>query len=235
MRIIPVISGKGGVGKTLVSINVANALKQIGKKPGVLDADITGPSALKYLHIVQKDAEIHGKLLVPPVVNGIEFMSPALFLASDDQPILLRGKRRAGVVQQFLDKVEWHCDHLIIDCPPGSTDEISYLVRERKKDLFGVIVVATPSDIAMTGVRKSIVLCQRLEVPILGIVSNMTEYKCINCGLKQTIFSDGHDPVKQAADTFHVKILAKLPLVHNMEENPLFFTGYLQPELTRLV
>jgi ATP-binding protein involved in chromosome partitioning len=231
MKDIPIISAKGGVGKSLVTCLTANAAMQLGFKVGIADLDITGPSVLKYLNLKQRDAELDHGMLKPLVSNGIEFMSASLFFDNDDQPVLVKGKTRARMVQQFLDKVKWNCEYLVLDCPPGGTDELNYLLKLRKKDIHGVIIVATPSDVAMTQVRKSIALCQRLQVPILGIVSNMTEYQCPQCKFRTPIFADGQDPVKLAAEQFNVKILAKLPIVKNIENNPLFFTPHMRVAL----
>jgi ATP-binding protein involved in chromosome partitioning len=228
MKTIPVLSSKGGVGKSFVTINSANALKNLGYKIGVADIDITGPSVLKYISVKQKDAKVIKGMIQPVLNNGIEYISAAIFMDNDDQPVLMRGKNRAKLIQQFLDTVEWHCDYLLLDCPPGGTDELNYLVRHRKKEIYGAIVVATPSDIAMTQVRKTLSLCQKLQVPVLGIVANMTEYTCPNCHYTEPIFADGQDQIKIAADQFHVNIIAKLPMVRNVDHNPLMFTEQLE-------
>lgn len=234
MKIVPVLSGKGGVGKSLVAINTANVLKNMGYKVGLIDIDMSGPSALKYLHITGRDVAVKKGMLQPLIASGISYMSPALFFDSDDQPVLLKGKRRAQMVQQFLDKVQWDCDYIVLDCPPGSNDEINYLVGSRKKEIYGVIIVATPSDIAVTQIRKSLVLCQRLQVPILGIVENMAEFVCSNCHIKESLLSSGVDPVETAAKEFHLDIIARLPFVKNMEANPLYFSGIMQTPFGRL-
>jgi ATP-binding protein involved in chromosome partitioning len=231
MKTIPVLASKGGVGKSFVTINSANALNNLGYRIGVADIDITGPSVLKYLSVKQKDAQVINGMIQPVLSNGIQYMSAAIFMDNDDQPVLMRGKSRAKLIQQFLDTVEWRCDYLLLDCPPGGTDELNYLVRFRKKEIFGAIVVATPSDVAMTQVRKTLSLCQKLQVPVLGIVANMTEYTCPKCNHTEPIFADGQDQIKIAAEQFHVNVIAKLPMIRNVDHNPLMFTSELETAL----
>ncbi|MDD5061974.1 MAG: Mrp/NBP35 family ATP-binding protein [Candidatus Marinimicrobia bacterium] len=206
---IIVLSGKGGVGKSTVAVNLAAALMLEGKRVGLLDVDIHGPSIPTMLgledEIIQKDDDG----MIPIELGDLKVMSIGFMLRNPDDAIIWRGPLKMGIIKQFLKDVSWgELDYLIIDSPPGTGDE-PLSVCQLIGDLDGAIVVTTPQKVAAVDVRKSITFCRHLQVNILGVVENMSGFVCPKCGEVTPIFSTGGG--KQIAESMHVPFLGSIP------------------------
>jgi ATP-binding protein involved in chromosome partitioning len=216
-NIIAVSSGKGGVGKSTVAVNLACALMQRGAKVGIVDADIYGPNVplmmgLKGVSITQQSEA--GKLL-PPENHGIKVMSMA-FLVKDDQPVVWRGPLLDRVIRQFLTDADWgELDYLIVDLPPGTGD--AQLTIVQATPVVGAVIVTTPQDVALLDSRKGLAMFKNANIPVLGIVENMSYHLCSHCGEREEIF--GHGGGKQAAEQIGVPFLGAVPLVAALREN----------------
>ncbi|CAD1809197.1 ParA/MinD ATPase like family protein [Candida parapsilosis] len=211
--IILVSSAKGGVGKSTVSVNTALALQKLGKKVGLLDADIFGPSVPKLMNLKGEPrlSQTSGKLL--PLSNyGIQTMSMG-YLIKDEQAVVWRGLMVMKAIQQLLFDVEWTpIDYLIIDMPPGTGD--TQLSISQLLDISGALIVTTPQDIALIDAVKGITMFNKVKIPLIGIVQNMSHYICPNCNHKSHIFkSDGAEKV---AKEYGIKVVANIPLNENI-------------------
>lgn len=189
---IIVMSGKGGVGKSTVSVNLAAALAEMGLKAGLLDVDIHGPSVPKMLQL--EDQGIHGDEgdLIPlePTPN-LKVMSIGLLLREPREAMICRGPMKTNIIRQFLRDVSWgDLDCLVVDCPPGTGDEPMSVVQ-LIGHVDGAVIVTTPQDLAIIDVRRSVIFCNRLQVEILGIVENMSGYTCPHCGELLDLFGSG--------------------------------------------
>jgi ATP-binding protein involved in chromosome partitioning len=189
-NVIAVASGKGGVGKSTVSVNLAVALAQAGAAVGLLDADITGPNIPMMLGVEgQPGPSADGKKILPLARHGVKVISIQFFVA-EGQPIVWRGPLVGGAIQQFLRDVEWgDLDYLIVDLPPGTSD--AQLTLAQSVPLGGAVLVTTPQDVALSDVGKALAMFKRLSVPILGLVENMTAFVCPHCGEVTEIFGRG--------------------------------------------
>ncbi len=207
-NIIVVGSGKGGVGKSTVSSNLAVALARQGRRVGLLDADIYGPSQPRMMGVNKRPASPDGKLIEPVHAHGVTMMSLGLML-KEDEAVVWRGPMIMGALQQLLGQVLWgELDVLIIDLPPG-TGDIQLTLGQRTK-LSGAVVVSTPQDVAMLDAKKAIDMFQKLKTPILGLIENMSTYVCPNCGHEEHLF--GHGGVAAEAKRLGVPLLGELPL-----------------------
>ncbi|MBB5517150.1 ATP-binding protein involved in chromosome partitioning [Rubricella aquisinus] len=187
--IIAIGSGKGGVGKSTVSANLAVALAQAGKRVGLLDADVYGPSQPRMMGVNQRPNSPDGKTIIPLRAHGVTLMSIGLMLG-EDQAVVWRGPMLMGALQQMLGQVAWgELDTLIVDLPPGTGDVQLTLCQKSK--VSGAIVVSTPQDVALLDARKAVNMFEKLETPILGVVENMSTHICPNCGHESHIFGDG--------------------------------------------
>ena len=206
-----VMSGKGGVGKSTVSANLAAALARRGKRVGLLDSDIHGPSIPTMFGITDKRPEVGEKGILPvQVADNLKVMSIGLLLDDQDSPVVWRGPAKMGAIKQFLEEVDWGVlDYLIIDLPPGTGDEPLSIVQLLGK-VDGAIVVTTPQDVALTSVRKSLKFAEMLEVPVIGMVENMSGVICPHCNEEIQVF--GGESVEKAAKDFNTPILATLPI-----------------------
>jgi Mrp family chromosome partitioning ATPase/predicted Fe-Mo cluster-binding NifX family protein len=206
-----VLSGKGGVGKSTVAVNLAVALALAGKKTGLLDIDIHGPSVPNLLGI--KNAQVMGSEtgLIPVTTKyDLKVMSIGFLLQDQDVPTIWRGPRKHGVIKQFIKDVEWgQLDYLIIDSPPGTGDE-PLSIAQLIEDATGAVIVTTPQEIAIIDVRKCISFCREVDVPVLGVVENMSGFVCPKCGETVDIFKTGGG--KKMAEEMNVKFLGKIPL-----------------------
>lgn len=207
-RIIAVGSGKGGVGKSTVSSNLAVALAKQGRRVGLLDADIYGPSQPRMMGVSKRPASPDGKTIIPLQAHGVTVMSIGLMLQEGDA-VVWRGPMIMGALQQLLTQVEWgKLDILIIDLPPG-TGDIQLTLCQRTQ-LTGAIVVSTPQDVAMLDARRALDMFAKLKTPVLGLIENMSTYVCPNCGHEAHLF--GHGGVAAEAAKIGVPFLGELPL-----------------------
>jgi Mrp family chromosome partitioning ATPase len=207
---IVVMSGKGGVGKSMVAVNLAVALVLAGKRVGLLDVDIHGPSVPTMLGL--EDETIHGGEdgMLPIELGGLKVMSIGFMLKKQEDAVIWRGPLKMGVIKQFLRDVSWgELDYLIIDSPPGTGDE-PLSVCQLIEPLSGAVVVTTPQKVSAVDVRKSITFCRHLHVPVLGVVENMSGFACPKCGEVTPIFRSGGG--KALADEMGVPFLGSLPI-----------------------
>ncbi len=206
--ILAVASGKGGVGKSTVSSNLAVALARRGRRVGLLDADIYGPSQPRMMGRHDRPASPDGKIIEPLVAHGVTFMSIGLML-DPDQAVIWRGPMLMGALQQLMSQVRWgELDVLIVDLPPG-TGDVQLTLCQRAQPT-GALVVSTPQDVALLDARKAISMFRTLDTPVLGLIENMSVYKCENCGHEAHIF--GHGGVRSEAQKLGVPLLAELPI-----------------------
>ena len=204
---VAVASGKGGVGKSTVAANLAVALERAGAKVGLMDTDVYGPSVPALMGGNEQPRVIEGKL-EPPVEYGIKIMSMAYFLPKGEA-VMWRGPMLHKTMQQFLGEVRWgELDYLIMDLPPGTGD--IQLSLSQTIPLTGAVIVSTPQDLALTVAAKAITMFQKLNVPILGIVENMSYYLCPQCGHREEIF--GHGGARAAANKLGFSFLGEIPL-----------------------
>ncbi len=207
-HIIAIASGKGGVGKSTVSSNIACALAQQGRRVGLLDADVYGPSQPRMLGVSGRPASPDGKTILPLRNHGVTMMSIGL-MTNEDQAVVWRGPMLMGALQQMLMQVQWGAlDVLIVDLPPGTGDV--QMTLSQKAHVDGAIVVSTPQDVALLDARKGIDMFKQLNVPILGMVENMSTHVCSNCGHEEHVF--GHGGVAAEATKLGVPLLAEVPL-----------------------
>lgn len=208
---IVVTSGKGGVGKSTVAVNIAMALSMRGYEVGLMDADIHGPNIPKMLHI--EDAILGGDeeglmpILVPP---HLRVMSMAFLIKDADNPVIWRGPMKMGAIRQFIADVRWgDLDYLIVDLPPGTGDE-PLTVAQLMPDADGAVVVTTPQDVALLNSRKSVGFARQLKLPVIGIVENMSGLICPHCGKEIDLFKKGGG--EKAAKELKVPFLGRIPL-----------------------
>lgn len=207
-NIIAIASGKGGVGKSTTTVNLALALSQEGARVGILDADIYGPNQPQMLGATDKPESKDGKTLQPVIAHGIQSMSIG-YLIDIDTPMVWRGPMATGALQQLLNDTQWdNLDYLLIDLPPGTGD--IQLTLSQKIPLTGAVIVTTPQDIALLDARKAIGMFQKVNVPVLGIVENMSVYLCSQCGHAEHIF--GAEGGEKTAKQYNVDLLGSLPL-----------------------
>jgi ATP-binding protein involved in chromosome partitioning len=210
---IAILSGKGGVGKTSVTVNLAAALKQKAMEVGIFDADVHGPSVPKMAGIrTQMRDVLHGSHGIDPVVTpqGLKVMSVALIWPTDMTPIMWRGQYKARVLRQFLSSIKWYeLDYLLIDLPPGTGDEPTTIMKSIP-DLDGMVVVTTPQEISTLVCSRAINAAKELKAPLLGLIENMNHYVCPDCGRVEHFF--GKDRGERLARTFGIPFLGGIPL-----------------------
>ena len=215
-HVIAVASGKGGVGKSTTAVNLALALDREGAKVGLLDADIYGPSQGMMLGVASgRRPEIKDeKLFVPMLAHGIKTMSMS-FLVDENTPMVWRGPMATGALQQLLMQTDWQAlDYLIVDMPPGTGD--IQLTLSQKVPVSGAVIVTTPQDIALLDARKGIEMFRKVDIPVLGIVENMSLYECPKCGETSRLFGAGGG--ERVAAEFGVPLLGELPLAPAIRE-----------------
>ncbi len=208
-QVIAVASGKGGVGKSTVAANLALALAAEGRRIGLLDADIYGPSQGLMMGVpAGTKPEVSNDLLQPIIAHGLQCMSMS-FIASDRTPAVWRGPMASGALQQLLTQTDWQAvDVLVVDMPPGTGD--IQLTMAQNVPLAGAVIVTTPQDIALLDARKGIEMFRKVEVPLLGVVENMSTHVCRECGHHEAIFGEGGGDA--IAAEYGVRMLARLPL-----------------------
>ncbi len=207
-KVIGVVSGKGGVGKSLVTCMLAAKCAKAGLKVGILDADITGPSVPKSFGITTKAMQDE-ECLLPTVADGVEIMSINLLLEDESSPVVWRGPVISGVIEQFWSDVRWgELDYLFVDMPPGTGDVALTVFQSLPVD--GIIIVSTPQDLVKMIVGKAVNMARLMDVPVLGLIENMSYYTCPDCGKKHSIF--GESDIDETAAELCVPVLAKLPI-----------------------
>ncbi|MFD1343321.1 Mrp/NBP35 family ATP-binding protein [Litorisediminicola beolgyonensis] len=207
-RILAVASGKGGVGKSTVSANLACALAAEGRRVGLLDADVYGPSQPRMLGVSGRPASPDGKTILPLRNYGVTMMSIGL-MTNEGQAVVWRGPMLMGALQQMMNQVQWGAlDVLIVDLPPGTGDV--QMTLSQKFVVDGAVVVSTPQDVALIDARKGIDMFKQLNVPIIGLIENMSTHICSNCGHEEHIF--GHGGVAKEAAALGAPLLAEIPL-----------------------
>ena len=207
-RIIAVGSGKGGVGKSTVASNLAVALARLGRRVGLLDADIYGPSQPRMMGVNKRPASPDGKTIIPLHAHGVTLMSIG-FMLDENKAVVWRGPMLMGALQQMLGQVEWgELDVLIVDLPPGTGDV--QLTLCQRSEVTGAILVSTPQDVALLDVRKALDMFQTLKTPVLGLIENMSMFVCPDCGAEHEIF--GHGGVRAEAEKLGLPLLGVLPI-----------------------
>lgn len=210
---LAIISGKGGVGKTSVVVNLAAALKQKDLQVGIFDADVHGPSVPKMVGIkTQMRDMLRGSHGIDPVTtgHGLKVMSVALIWPTDMTPIMWRGQYKARVLRQFLSSIKWHeLDFLLVDLPPGTGDE-PITIMKSIPSLDGLVVVTTPQEISTIVCSKAINAAKELNTPIIGLIENMNSYCCPSCGRQEFLF--GKEKGERLAETFKIPFLGGIPL-----------------------
>ena len=219
-NVIGVVSGKGGVGKSLVTSLLASKCAKAGLKVGILDADITGPSIPKSFCVKERAMQDDECLLPNVTENGIKIMSINLLLEDENSPVVWRGPVISGVIQQFWSDVRWgELDYLFVDMPPGTGDVA--LTVFQNLPVNGVVIVSTPQDLVKMIVNKAFNMANMMNIPVLGVVENMSYYICEDCGKKIEIF--GKSQIDETAKELGVPVLAKLPI--NPQINRLVDAG----------
>jgi len=212
-NIIAVASGKGGVGKSTTAVNLALALAAEGARVGILDADIYGPSQPAMLGLSGRP-ETDGKSIEPKVAYGVQSMSIG-YLIDEDTPMIWRGPMVTGALQQLLNDTRWDAlDYLVIDLPPGTGD--IQLTLAQQIPVSGAVIVTTPQDIALLDAQKGLKMFEKVAVPVLGVIENMSVHICSNCGHAEHIFGAGGG--EKMAEKYHVELLGSLPLDINIRE-----------------
>ena len=213
-NIIAIASGKGGVGKSTTTVNLALALQSQGKRVGILDADIYGPNQPHMLGGAEKPALKDDETFMPVIRHGLQTMSMGYLVDSED-PMVWRGPMVVKALQQMLYYTAWdNLDYLLIDLPPGTGDV--QLTLSQKTPLNGAIIVTTPQTVALLDARKGLAMFRKVGVPILGVIENMSVYRCAHCGHNADIF--GKDGAEKLAIECGVPVLGKIPLVLEIRE-----------------
>lgn len=207
-KVYGIVSGKGGVGKSMVTSQLAVIMNRRGYQVGVLDADVTGPSIPKAFGIHERARGSDAGMIPCESSTGIQVMSTNLLLENETDPVLWRGPIISGVVQQFWTDVVWNVDYLFVDMPPG-TGDVSLSVFQ-SIPLDGILIVASPQELVSMVVEKAVRMAEMMEVPILGIIENMSYITCPDCGSKVYLFGEGKS--EEAAKRHGLKVLAKMPI-----------------------
>ena len=207
---IVVMSGKGGVGKSTVAVNMAVSLALAGKKVGLMDVDIHGPSVPTMLNLEHSPLQSSAEGIYPISVGELKVMSIGFLLKDPSNAVIWRGPMKMGAIQQFVKDVEWgDLDYLIIDSPPGTGDE-PLSVCQIIEDLDGAVIVTTPQKVSITDVEKSINFCRQLDLHVLGIVENMNGFVCPECGTVTHMFKEGGG--KKLAEKYKINFLGSIPM-----------------------
>lgn len=215
-KVIGVVSGKGGVGKTLVSSLLAVSMQRLGKNVGVLDADITGPSVPKAFGIHEKADACEFGIIPRKSKMGIDVMSVNLLLENESDPVVWRGPVIAGVVKQFWTDVIWKdIDYLFVDMPPGTGDVPLTVFQSLPVD--GIVIVTSPQELVSMIVEKAVKMAQLMNIPILGIIENMSYYECPDCGKRHSIYGESH--IEEIAAQYGIPVLAKLPICTDLAKH----------------
>ena len=232
-KIIAVGSGKGGVGKTTVAVNLAIALSKLGQRVGLIDADIYGPNVPLMMGSSAQPRVGAGNVIEPNLTHGIKTISIG-YISPGDKPMVMRGPMLHQIIRQFLQQVNWgELDYLIIDLPPGTGDVVISLVQT--VPLTGAVVVSTPSDVSLQDARKALEMFAQVNVEVLGIVENMSHFTCPHCHHEIDIFSKGG--AERTAQQFNVPFLGSIELIPSIREGgdrglPVTLAGPKSPQAT---
>ncbi len=207
-KTIGIVSGKGGVGKSMVTSMLSVLMRRKGYKTGILDADVTGPSIPKAFGINQKATANEFGLLPVSSKTGIDIMSINLLLENDTDPVVWRGPVIGGTVKQFWTDVIWDCDYMFIDMPPGTGDVPLTVFQSIPVD--GIVIVTSPQELVSMIVAKAVKMAKLMNVPILGIVENMSYFECSDCGKKHSIFGESH--IEDVAREHDISSISRLPI-----------------------
>lgn len=208
-KVIGIVSGKGGVGKTMVSSLLAVSMQRLGKNVGILDADITGPSIPKAFGIHDKADACEFGIIPKKSKMGIDIMSINLLVENETDPVVWRGPVIAGVVKQFWTDVIWKdIDYLFVDMPPGTGDVPLTVFQSLPVD--GIVIVTSPQELVSMIVEKAVKMAKLMNIPILGIIENMSYYECPDCGKRHSIYGDSH--IEEIAAEHSIPVLARLPI-----------------------
>ena len=209
------MSGKGGVGKSTTAANIARAYANKHGKVGLLDLDLTGPSIPTLFGIKGKDQKSKNGRMIPQVVDGVEIVSLGLMLEDPNDAVIWRGPKKTKMINQFFDLVDWTCDVVIIDLPPGTSDEhlSTFEVMKRKELDYSVIIVTTPNVLAVADVKKGINLCLTVGAKVVGVVENLCGVMCPCCGKVTPLLGDKAAEIM--SNEFKLPILAKIPFIPN--------------------
>ncbi len=227
---VAISSGKGGVGKTTVAVNLAVALAQAGSAVGLLDADVYGPNVPMMMGISKPLQQGRGKIQ-PPIAHGVKVMSIGFFV-SEDTPVMWRGPMIHGAIQQFLRDVEWGAlDYLIVDLPPGTGDAQLSIVQT--VPLTGAVIVTTPQAVALLDSKRGLMMFQKVRVPLMGIIENMSYFHCPHCKERTEIFNYGGG--RRAAESLGIPFLGEVPIdvairVGGDEGKPLLIADPTSPQ-----
>ncbi len=214
---ILVLSGKGGVGKSTVAVNLAMSLVLAGKRTGLLDVDLHGPSVPRMLKLEGERASAENDAMVPVEVGDLKVMSIGFLLNSREDAVIWRGPMKAGVIRQFLTDVEWgDLDYLVVDAPPGTGDE-PLSVCQLMPDADGAVIVTTPQEVALAAVRRSITFCHQMSMPVLGVIENMSGFACPSCGKSIDVFGTGGG--ERLARETGVPFLGRIPIDPKIAES----------------
>jgi ATP-binding protein involved in chromosome partitioning len=230
-KIIAVGSGKGGVGKTTVAVNLAIALSKLGQRVGLIDADVYGPNVPMMMGSSQQPVVGPGNQIIPNLTHGIKTISIG-YISPGDKPMVMRGPMLHQIIRQFLQQVDWgELDYLIVDLPPGTGDVVISLVQT--VPLTGAVVVSTPSDVSLQDARKALEMFGQVNVEVLGIVENMSHFTCPHCHHEIDIFSKGG--AERTAKQFNVPFLGSIELVPAIREGgdrglPVALAGPKSPQ-----
>ncbi|HVU47867.1 MAG TPA: Mrp/NBP35 family ATP-binding protein [Terracidiphilus sp.] len=230
-KIIAVGSGKGGVGKTTVAVNLAIALSKLGQRVGLIDADIYGPNVPLMMGTSKQPMVGPGNVIEPNITHGLKTISIG-YISPGDKPLVMRGPMLHQIIRQFLQQVNWgELDYLIVDLPPGTGDVVISLVQT--VPLTGAVVVSTPSDVSLEDARKALAMFAQVNVEVLGIVENMSHFTCPHCNHEIDIFSRGG--AERTAKQFNVPFLGSIELIPAIREGgdrglPVTLAGPKSPQ-----
>lgn len=211
-KVIGVVSGKGGVGKSLVTSMMAVSMSRKGKHAAILDADITGPSIPMAFGVAHEKAGVSedGKLMIPArSLEGVDIMSANLLLDHDTDPVIWRGPVIAGAVKQFWNQTLWeNVDYMFVDMPPGTGDVPLTVFQSLPVD--GIVIVTSPQELVSMIVGKAVKMAQKMDIPILGLVENMSYLECPDCGKKISVFGESH--IDEVAEEYGIPVLGRIPI-----------------------
>lgn len=210
-HVIIVMSGKGGVGKSTVSSNLAMTLSMAGYQTGIMDMDITGPNLPKMFHVEDEKLTVENQKLIPVTIPpSLKIMSMAFLLPDKDSAVMWRGPVKMSAVKQFIEDVNWgDLDYLVIDMPPGTGDEALSIVQLIPK-ADGIVIVTTPQDVALIDSRKSVTFATQTKIPIIGLIENMSGFVCPHCGETTDIFKSGGG--EATAKDMNIQFLGRVPI-----------------------